>query len=53
MATCTVVFTSNTDGTITVTSTSAAAQTANSHSLTKVSDVAKGWVFQALGVGLN
>ena len=52
MATSTIVYTSNVDGTITVTSTgSAPAQSYTSTSLKAVVNVAKGWVQQALAVG--
>ena len=51
MATCTVVFTSNADGTITVTTASAPAQSYTTTSLKAAKDVAQGWVQQTLGQG--
>jgi hypothetical protein len=48
MATITIVFTDNSDGTATVTSTFATAQTVTSDSVGKLIDVAKGWVQQSI-----
>jgi hypothetical protein len=48
MASITVVFTDNSDGTATVTSTFATAQTVTSDSVGKLLDVAKGWVQQSI-----
>jgi hypothetical protein len=53
MAVCTVVFTSNVDGTITVTSTSAPVTPKTSKSITELCNWAQGIVFQTLGIGLN
>jgi hypothetical protein len=44
MATCTVVFTDNGDGTCTATSASATAQTFTSKSIGQLINVARGWV---------
>ena len=51
MATVTLVVTSNTDGTLSVTTTSATAQKYTSYSVKATMDVAKGWVEQTLNQG--
>jgi hydroxymethylpyrimidine/phosphomethylpyrimidine kinase len=48
MASITLVFTDNGDGTATVTSSSVAAQTATGDSLQKLIAVARGWVGNAI-----
>jgi hypothetical protein len=48
MATITVVFTDNSDGTATVTSTFATSQTYKTDSVQALMDVAKGWVVQSI-----
>ena len=53
MATATLVVTSNTDGTLTVTTTSATAQKYTTYSLKAAMDVAKGWTEQALNQGTS
>jgi hydroxymethylpyrimidine/phosphomethylpyrimidine kinase len=51
MASITVVFTDNGDGTATVTSAGVAAQTVTTKSLYQALDVAKGWVQQSILLG--
>ena len=56
MASLSVTYTDNGDGTITISTASGggtAGQKRTTKSLTEACDVAKGWIFQSLGFGLS
>ena len=53
MATVTLTITSNADNTLTVSADTVPAQSLTTTSLTRCMDVAKGWVYSSLGVGLS
>ena len=53
MATVTITVISNADNTLTISADTAPAQSLTTTSLTKAFDIAKGWTYAALGVGLS